>query len=377
MSTLSERLSRETDHTPPLDRDGQPIYSTVDPVDPDSGSPLDAVRMSSRTLWNAADAKHVFALDQAADAILRDDALHASGATEVLATAFEPADRKARKRRAAQVAHLVRDELATHGIAVDITGLRPSRRVGSGRSARAIPGGYVERQYSQVVSSPRLSRKDIAGLTLTELAEIDADGSTCDVARHTSDLGEILSVTSIDPRRYAPTQDRKSHGARLSWSPRLRYPTPRRVKDSTIARIAGDGPTVAYVRTDRPARQGWADRHAGGELVTGVTELPGVWLDDERATFGHRVVCVPRKAPKRGQRNRSEVLADPRTVESVRAAVATVLASRKRETLTVLGRTVVVEPARRGTVRWETSSKHGQGKSPAAVAGRIIASVAR
>ena len=386
--TLAERLARETAHTAPLDRDGQPIYSRAD----DDANLLDASRMTGRTLWNAGDARHVFALDQLADAMLRDDALHASGATDVLASAFDASDPKARKRRAAQVAHLVRDELATHGIAVDITGLRPSRRVGSGRSARAIPGGYVERQYSQVVSAPRVTRKQIASMTREDLAVLDADGSYCHDARHTSDLGEFLSATSIDPRRFAPTHERKSHGARLDWEPRLRVRSPRRVKESTITKLAGapswrkphvhNGEThhvadrVFYVwPEDRPVRRG--DRPNYVTVLATVTELPGPWIDPEHVTYGHRTVYVPRKSPARGKRNRSEALAPPATIDQVRSAVTRVQTSRKPESLTVLGRTVVIEPAQRGTVRWQTSSKTGQGKSPASVAGRIIASVSR
>jgi hypothetical protein len=370
---------------------------------------------AARTLDTAIDARHVLACDRVADMILADDAWLESDLGDLVT--LDP------RRRDAALRHAIRDALRADAIAVNQTGLRRASRVGSGRKAKSVPGGYVERAYAAIVHPPApVSARRLASESLEDRAKRVAWETFASDARHSTTLfasavaygwepRPIVShrrgrsgraygprvVTPVSPETYAASHGRTATETKLRHPMRLRAVSARNRRggrdDSTTTE------TVTYYATDRPSP---SDRvtHAASFLVPvgsshasvaayvpspdvprsatvgTVTHVVGPWATDapdgrRRYWHGHSVVTI---SPRVKRNTRRKV--DLSMTATVRDAVARVLATREAETITVRNRPVEIRPAKRGTVSWRTTTRQGQGKDAARVAGRIVAAVA-
>lgn len=356
-----------------------------------------------RSVFTAGDARHVLALDQWADELLR-DSLAAERAD------IDGIDAMTPRAATAAIQHAIRDAGRDAGVALDTTGIRRASKVGSGRSERRIAGGYVERAYASVVSGPTASASVIASESIEDHAERVSWSDFCDSAVHTTTLAaaahEYGHSLAYDPDVYAPTFGRGQHGARLSWPARRSVPsarhrtarpdvtTPDLVTYATVERpVLSDrllhgamplpvGRTCRVVSATTPSfpcptNLAPSERGERVALMGEVTECVGPWLADgadgsRRYWQGHRVVVTtPRKSKTSEARAALSLRAD------VAAAIARVLAGRATETIAVYGRPVTLTPAKRGKVTWRTTSKRGGGKAGTAkqaanVAGRIL-----
>lgn len=350
----------------------------------------------SRTLWTAPDARYTLAVDSMADAILSDDAWQSARPDIATLATLDP------RQRSAALRHLTRDAKRADGIATDVTNLRRASKVGTGRKARPVRGGYVERSYSAIVSGPTVSAKRLASESLEDRAKRVGWDVYASDARHSTTLlasavayGHAPTLLRDGGRDvYSPTYGVAAPSSKLRHRLVTTVPSARSVRNGRDHLAVPD--VVTYHRAERPR----SDRlihgasfpvdfgssrasvaayappvSAPGTATVGtVVACVGPWAADgpngeRRYWLGDRVVTVSARRRKQPTRRAAGVAARKVAAD----AVAQVLADRTSVTVNVLGRVVTIDPGKRGTVVWRTTTRRGQGKDVAAVSGRIVA----